>query len=521
MDSRRLASILLPLLAASVLIGRASAQGRMAAISDDGRVYTAVSDAFGAFTGWTQIQDFAVGNQRGVVLDHFDADGYPDLVAGRVSGSTVALYKFPGLAGGGFGARTLLAAFTATGGYVMDMASGDFNGDGLADLAVNTNSTATAFVLSAPGGGYGTRMEALETGNGRGMDAGDLDGDGFLDLVRARCCDGMVSLYRGDGAGDFTFLRTIGDAGTDPYGVAVADFNSDGHLDVLANEGSSGNLTLWRGNGTGAFLPAMTPTGGADLNNHVAFDAFDYNGDGRADLAIVNYSGQAAHFVPGLGDGNFGAAVRINPASPSAGNLLGVAAPPYRHPRAPVARATPAEQTLAAGDTARFDGSGSSAPDGTLTGRIWFFGDGAQAEGAAADHTYTAKGRYWPVHRVTSSNGLSDLARVLAIVTGPPPTAHAGGPYTFTESQALNGQWTGQLDGRGTVDDGGRAPSTPGISCRTSASPTPSTRPSIRPPGSARRARCPGAPCGWPRRRPGIGGPRTPSRGRTSRGVPA
>ncbi len=424
-------------------------------ICDQGQIYTASTEGDGNFTGWTQI-DILQSNARGITIGNFDSDAYLDIIAGYVSGNSAYLYKLPGNSSGGFDDKVLFATFSGNlRSWVMDMASGDFNEDGIDDFVVNTNSNLSMLYLSDGSGLFTPHINYWHGSYGRGMDAGDFNNDGHIDLVRAESSGGIVSIYLGDGAGNFTRLGDVGDAGSDPYGVTTADFDNDGKLDVLANAGGNGDLTFWKGNGDGTFQPGVKPTGG-DVNNHGSIDAFDFNSDGNVDIIISNYTGRRAYFAPGLGDGNFGAFVELGV---TANNVLACAAFPYANPGSPVARINPFEQTIMAGDIAPLDGSLSSIPSGSIVSWNWVFGDGEQASGAIQDHTYAHKGDYWPLLKVTGSNNYFDQTRAHVTVIGGPPVANAGGPYTFTEEQAQNGFWTGIVDGSASTNDGGEGAS--------------------------------------------------------------
>lgn len=78
-----------------------------------------------------------------------------------------------------------------------------------------------------------------------------------------------------------------------------------------------------------------------------------------------------------------------------------------------------------AGATVGVDGTGSSDPDGTVVGYAWDFGDGAQATGATATHTYAATGSYTVTLVVTDDRGgtASATRSVQAVVPNRAPTA--------------------------------------------------------------------------------------------------
>jgi hypothetical protein len=68
---------------------------------------------------------------------------------------------------------------------------------------------------------------------------GDFNGDGVMDLAVANYNFASVSVLLGVGDGTFADERRFG-VGSNPYSVAVGDFNGDGRPDLaVANSGSS------------------------------------------------------------------------------------------------------------------------------------------------------------------------------------------------------------------------------------------------------------------------------------------
>ena len=66
-----------------------------------------------------------------------------------------------------------------------------------------------------------------------------------------------------------------------------------------------------------------------------------------------------------------------------------------------------------------FNGSASTAVNGTITSWAWIFGDGATGSGATVPHTYSTAGTYYVTLTVTDSNGHVNLVPLLNIVTVP------------------------------------------------------------------------------------------------------
>src|SRR5262249_42780346 len=126
--------------------------------------------------------------------------------------------------------------------------------------------------------------------------AGDLNGDGRLDLVWTNAEAVFVALNRGDG----TFLpaHAVGGAGGGGRPL-LFDFDNDGFLHLFVAT-PSGPSTLWRGDGRGGFAPA----GVAPLPAALDAAAVDLDGDGDLDLVLALPTGRVALFENQGGNAN-------------------------------------------------------------------------------------------------------------------------------------------------------------------------------------------------------------------------
>ena len=116
----------------------------------------------------------------------------------------------------------------------------------------------------------------------------DFNGDGIADLAVANSNSNTVSIFLGIGTSSFT--QPTGSphkVGQNPFALAVGDFNGDGHADLaLANEGSD-TVAILLGDGSGHFTAATGPPIAVG-ENPFGLAVGDFNGDGIADLAVAN-----------------------------------------------------------------------------------------------------------------------------------------------------------------------------------------------------------------------------------------
>ena len=276
-----------------------------------------------------------------------------------------------------------------------DLAAGDLNGDGWADVVTvtGTDSSGTATILWGGGDGSFPAPEQLAVARGAlAVALGDLNGDGYLDLVTGNSPSYLdpgssVSVLLGRGDGTFEARVDYAVDGT-PQQLRLADMNGDDKLDVVATHGTGGTFSIGLGRGDGTFAAGDVASFAlGDNANLRSFGIGDFDGDGKSDLAVANAdrTGVLVALQAGLGPwpGSGGQPAEPLPAEDALGIISPhAAADSYTGPtvsgtisvdttwsgvvvvRGPVTVATGVTLTVQSGTTVKFmDGAGLYAPE--------------------------------------------------------------------------------------------------------------------------------------------------------------
>lgn len=156
----------------------------------------------------------------------------------------------------------------------------------------------------------GEQIISMETEGAWTVYAGDLDGDGLIDVASANRFGSDITWFKNLGNGQFGPLQLIADL-NQPLDVNGADLDGDGDIDILATTPAL-DLTVWYENldGLGTFSTQKVISNETFVANDV--QAGDIDNDGDIDLVTGSSSSGVAWHENLDGLGNFGPKQVIN-----------------------------------------------------------------------------------------------------------------------------------------------------------------------------------------------------------------
>lgn len=275
-------------------------------------------NGLGAFPS---IASATVGSQPNfIVAEDFNNDGFTDIVTSNNGPQNLAIL----ISNGGTGFASAVT-FT-TGGAPKAIASADFNNDGNKDIAVANYVSNKVTILLGNGLGSFTingSYNTTSTISVQSMVIKDFNLDGMLDIIVAHenTASSTISVFSGNGPGSFSPAVNLSTC-QHPYGLGITDFNKDGKPDLLVTNKSPLSVSV-------LFNQAPTLTLSAASSTICAGNSIALTASGATTYTWSNGITNGVSFIPiatavytvtgssSCGNGQTTASVTLEPSTPS------------------------------------------------------------------------------------------------------------------------------------------------------------------------------------------------------------
>ena len=290
------------------------------------------------------IEGIETGGDTGLAFADFDNDGDLDLFVTRAAGRANLLLENLDSASGPAGFAIAEAGELSSGAEADSVAAcwGDLDADGDLDLlVVNANDQDDALYLNLGDGTFSRVMEGpvvSNGGDGSSCAAGDLNGDGVIDLYVGNFADDERGaenfLYLNRGGAEF-IERPFSVAATTrghTAGVSLVDYDYDLDLDLFVANAAAGEVNvLYLNDGTARFSKVFeSPLAGDEETRSGGHAWGDFDNDGHLDVYLANGlgtgSGQPNQLFFGDGQLSFTAAGDAGDAAAASAVSLATAA---------------------------------------------------------------------------------------------------------------------------------------------------------------------------------------------------
>lgn len=258
----------------------------------------------------------SVDAPESVAIGDLDGDSDKDIAVACYGSNNVRTYLNQGLNGSGVWQGFSGGSAIATGSNPDSVAIAQLDGQNNNDIAVlNGNSSTLTILLNQGGTTYAAAVNYPVGPAPRQLAYGDFDADGDIDFLVANGDGGNARLLKNNGDGTFAGAQLI--PCDNQRSITAKDFDNDGDIDFAVAKTCCGIKVFLNQGGSGAgWLGFSAGVDYVTTANSFWIHADDINGDGLADLALVEQQQHAFRVLLNIGNGTFLPALR-SPAANS------------------------------------------------------------------------------------------------------------------------------------------------------------------------------------------------------------
>ena len=419
-------------------------------LSGEGGMGTYTNDQSGIFSAVDR--GFEDGPLRGHTAGDFTLDGNVDVALVREDTDDLRIFLGDGA---GVLARDTPLLFPV-GDEPQNIVSGDFNNDGMLDIAVSNRNAGSPTVSVLLQHDPNAPPNELPVANPGGPYTGTVDIAVQFDGSASSDPDGTIASYSWDfGNG------TTGTGATPSVTYAEAGtFNVT--LTVIDDAGETNSVSTTVEIVAAVNQPPVADPGGPYNGTVDVAVQLDGSASSDPDGTIASYSWDFGNGTTGTGAtpsvtyaeaGTFNVTLTVTDDAGETNSVSTTVEIVAADNQSPVANpGGPYNGTV--GVAVQFNGSGSSDSDGTIASYNWDFGNGTTGTGATPTATYTEAGTFNVTLTVTDDAGATNSVSTTVVVVAADnqsPVANPGGPYNGTVGVAVQFNGSGSSDPDGTI----------------------------------------------------------------------
>ncbi|MCF6257376.1 MAG: PKD domain-containing protein [Gammaproteobacteria bacterium] len=419
-------------------------------LSGEGGMGTYTNDQLGIFSAVDR--GFEDGPLRGHTAGDFNLDGNVDVALAREDTDDLRIFLGDGA---GVLARDTPLLFPV-GDEPQNIVSGDFNNDGMLDIAISNRNAGSPTVSVLLQHDPNAPPNELPVANPGGPYNGTVDVAVQFDGSASSDPDGSIASYSWD------FGNGTSGTGATPSATYSEAGTFDVTLTVTDDAGATNSMsTTVEVIAAANQLPVADPGGPYNGTVDVAVQ-FDGSASSDPDGSIASYSWDFGNGTSGTGAtpsatyteaGTFNVTLMVTDDVGETNSVSTTVIVASAANQSPVANpGGPYNGTV--GVTVQFNGSGSSDPDGSIASYSWDFGNGTNGTGAAPSITYTEAGTFNVTLTVTDNAGATNSVNTTVVIVAAAnqqPVANPGGPYSGTAGIAVQFNGATSSDPDGTI----------------------------------------------------------------------
>ncbi len=252
-----------------------------------------------SFTSRIDIVSGVIGS-RSIELADFDEDGKVDLSVIAASSDRLNQYRNTSTLTNFTSVNFLNTTNNITGAQPWQHVVADFDNDGKLDMAVtNANSNTVSVFRNTSSLNNISNAVKVDFTTGTlpyGISAGDIDGDGFIDLVITNLSSNSISVLKNSSTeGTINFAAKV-DFTTlvQPISAVVTELDGDGKADIIVSCFGSNQLSIFRNVSSTGVINTNSLSTRSDISSGISpfsITSADIDGDGKNDIVVPNYSG--------------------------------------------------------------------------------------------------------------------------------------------------------------------------------------------------------------------------------------